>query len=546
MPTPPTAARHRFPVVAKLVPALLAALCLTGAPAEAADPYAFVRRFQDPHIPIPMTGDYDAFGSSVAALGADRVVVGAPYTDTVSGADAGAAYLFDATTGALLQTFTRPGATDHEYFGGQVATVGGNVLIGAYDANDLGYQSGAAYVFDPTTGAALLTLHNPRFGTEAGFGGDSFGVSVAAYGSDILVGATTEDLAAPDGGAVYLFDGSTGALLRTFVSPNPHANEYFGTAVAAFGTTVVVGAPESIGDSGGRVYELDGTTGALLHTLDPPAGPLVNQFGHKVALIGTNVLTADENAGATGPPHVVGAAALFDGPTGGLLRSFVNPGQQYFMSNFFGAGITGLGSDVFVSDTVGGADDRGAVFRFDAASGALLQTIDPPLPRSSQFGADLATIGNALLVGAPFDLESVGPSLVPRGSVYLFAPCGNGVQEYGQACDDGNLTDGDGCDSNCTVTACGNGVVTTGESCDDGNLVDTDCCSALCQTATVGTPCDDGNPNTTADQCNASGVCEGLPPGIPTLSEWGVLLLSLLMLARIIWLARRQRVPRRR
>ena len=58
--------------------------------------------------------------------------------------------------------------------------------------------------------------------------------------------------------------------------------------------------------------------------------------------------------------------------------------------------------------------------------------------------------------------------------------CGNGVIEAPEVCDDSNLVDGDGCDSNCTPTGCGNGVVTLGEECDDGNLVSGDCCSALC------------------------------------------------------------------
>lgn len=58
--------------------------------------------------------------------------------------------------------------------------------------------------------------------------------------------------------------------------------------------------------------------------------------------------------------------------------------------------------------------------------------------------------------------------------------CGDGVVTPPELCDDTNLTDGDGCDSNCTPTACGNGVVTTGEQCDDGNTVSGDCCSATC------------------------------------------------------------------
>src|SRR5207249_6141959 len=48
----------------------------------------------------------------------------------------------------------------------------------------------------------------------------------------------------------------------------------------------------------------------------------------------------------------------------------------------------------------------------------------------------------------------------------LPATCGNGKVDPGEECDDGNRVDGDGCDSNCTVTRCGNGVKTAGEDCD--------------------------------------------------------------------------------
>jgi len=58
--------------------------------------------------------------------------------------------------------------------------------------------------------------------------------------------------------------------------------------------------------------------------------------------------------------------------------------------------------------------------------------------------------------------------------------CGNGTVDAGETCDDGNAIDGDGCDSNCTVTACGNGIVTAGEECDDGNTLDGDACPSTC------------------------------------------------------------------
>jgi cysteine-rich repeat protein len=69
------------------------------------------------------------------------------------------------------------------------------------------------------------------------------------------------------------------------------------------------------------------------------------------------------------------------------------------------------------------------------------------------------------------------------------AACGDGAVDPPELCDDANLVDGDGCDSNCTPTTCGNGVVTTGEECDDGNVASGDCCSALCTSENASPDC---------------------------------------------------------
>jgi len=54
---------------------------------------------------------------------------------------------------------------------------------------------------------------------------------------------------------------------------------------------------------------------------------------------------------------------------------------------------------------------------------------------------------------------------------------------------------------------CGNGLVDPGEACDDGNYTDGDCCSATCQlVGNDGDSCEDGNACTTSETC-ASGVC---------------------------------------
>ena len=49
--------------------------------------------------------------------------------------------------------------------------------------------------------------------------------------------------------------------------------------------------------------------------------------------------------------------------------------------------------------------------------------------------------------------------------------CGNGTMQTGETCDDGNLTDCDGCSSDChSMESCGNSVIDArcGETCDLG------------------------------------------------------------------------------
>jgi len=61
--------------------------------------------------------------------------------------------------------------------------------------------------------------------------------------------------------------------------------------------------------------------------------------------------------------------------------------------------------------------------------------------------------------------------------------CGNGFEEGPEACDDGNLLPGDGCEPDCTLTpeaGCGNGVLDPGEACDDGGKASGDGCSLAC------------------------------------------------------------------
>ena len=124
--------------------------------------------------------------------------------------------------------------------------------------------------------------------------------------------------------------------------------------------------------------------------------------------------------------------------------------------------------------------------------------------------------------------------------------CGNGIVQPGEACDDGGTASGDGCSSSCTIESgftcsgqpstcipivCGNGVVQPGEECDDGNTVAGDCCDADCAAEPAGTAC--ATPFVVSGTCDANGNCIGV--AIPTLSQWGIAVMSLLTLAMVLY-----------
>lgn len=116
------------------------------------------------------------------------------------------------------------------------------------------------------------------------------------------------------------------------------------------------------------------------------------------------------------------------------------------------------------------------------------------------------------------------------------AQCGDGHLHVGtEACDDNNVTDGDGCsgicqieegcnpacnqdqicrEGQCEAIECGNGHVEEGEQCDDGNDINTDACIEGCLRASCGDghlqadsdeECDDGD-NNSDDAPNACRV----------------------------------------
>src|SRR5207253_6807863 len=197
----------------------------------------------------PAPADYDLFGNAVAAAG-PIVVVGAPFDDTTK-PNAGSAYVFDAGTGVLLHTLQAPHPREGDLFGSAVAASDTLVLVGAPYDDTVAANAGAAHLFDASTGILLHTFLNPLENADG-----RFGSAVAIAGGAVLIGAPFDDTGAEDAGIAYLFDAASGTLLDTFENPAPAPGDQFGASLAADGNLAVVGSwlDDTAAPNAGAVY----------------------------------------------------------------------------------------------------------------------------------------------------------------------------------------------------------------------------------------------------------------------------------------------------
>ena len=262
------------------------------------------------------------------------------------------------------------------------------------------------------TGDIFRVYENPTL-----LAGDGFGGQFAAFGDDLLASAPGNDTGADNAGVVYLLDGDTGDVLRTFFNPNPIAGDVFGVGVAAFGAgEIVVGAPTGNFNRPGVAYLIDASSGDVLHTFTNPTNPTdVDWFGAHVATSGNNIIVS---APFDGAPENIGAVFLFDGTTGEHVRTLLDPTPDN--GGVFGNTLLVDNGHLLITapgDNMAGTD-AGAAFMFDPNNGDLLKTYLSPEPDSGdEFGVSLSVVDNLVAIGAPkVDVSGMEDA----GAVYLF------------------------------------------------------------------------------------------------------------------------------
>jgi hypothetical protein len=313
----------------------------------------------------------------------------------VGDGSAAAVRLFDVRTGNPRLTIPAPSASDRGLFGSALAGMGDDLAVGAPDDSIEAAQAGAVYVFHGANGTLVRRLANPRPNAGA-----MFGARIASDGTFLLVAAPRHRSGATGGGAAYLFEAASGRLLATFDNPWPGRCSEFGVGLALGRQSVIVGAPQcSDTRIDGAIFVFDRASGKRRLTIEnPPSGP-PSLFGHAVVARGDEILVAARQYQQRGAAP--GAVFVFDAREGRLQAIVQNPTPD--AEGSFGEPLVALADGRFAV----AAPMAERVYIFAGRPARLTTTIESPahsLARSfaaTLFGTGLASRGSFLVVGAP-------------------------------------------------------------------------------------------------------------------------------------------------
>ncbi len=155
------------------------------------------------------SGESDNFAYSVA-LENDYAVIGAIYQDTeINGS--GSAFVFTRIAGIWEQTdiLTISDAAASDYFGNSVSISNNHIVVGSYNDDENGNDSGSAYVF---VNNGTNWVEQAKLTASNGAEQDYFGSSVSISNGFILIGASQGDDNGNNSGSAYIYRSSDVAI----------------------------------------------------------------------------------------------------------------------------------------------------------------------------------------------------------------------------------------------------------------------------------------------------------------------------------------------
>ncbi|GEM_PF-1163782 len=382
--------------------------------------------------PGPPLQDY--FGSAVAA-GDDLILVGAGLDDAPEWMS-GSVYVFEPGQRSWAPTakLTPQDAAVGDQFGLSLALSGNVMLIGAPGKDELGEDSGVAYVFERTTDSWTQTA---KLIPEDGSGFSYFGQAVSIDGYLAVVGAPGESSAAFYAGAAYVFERLDGAWTQVakLTAWDAAEMDFFGTSVAVSGGTIAVGACQADGLEPGSVYLFEQVQGVWtpngrLSASDEKPGDF---FGRQVALDGDYLVVTGHVPDGWGTGR--GSAYVFERIGGGWT-------QAAKLGTFSATSClpVAINGDTILLGRDGGDLPAGAglgyLFQRQAGTWQPVNRLTAwDGSAGDRFGAAVALTTDRAVLGALADYQPDNPS----GSVYVFELEGTGIPWIAQQPQDASV-----------------------------------------------------------------------------------------------------------
>ncbi|MEN6306319.1 MAG: FG-GAP repeat protein [Anaerohalosphaeraceae bacterium] len=355
----------------------------------------------------------DNFGFSVAISG-NYAIVGARMDDDM-GTDSGSAYIFywDGTSWTQQAKLTASDGAAFDYFGKSVSISGASAIVGAYANDDNGDISGSAYIF---TRIGTTWAQQTKLLASDGATHDWFGESVAIDGDYAIVGAIGESTHGAVSGAAYIFvRGFTGWKQQAkLLASDGAAGDNFGNSVSISGDYAIVGAyrDDDLGNYSGSAYvfKRNDTTWAQMQKFLAPDGAYDDWFGNSVSISGDYAIVGAPNDDDLGESS--GSAYLFK-------RSGKTWSLQQKLTPSDGDAGAGFGVSVALRGDCAAVGAEGSVYIFKT-SGATWTQQAKLTPSDNvdddEFAYSVALSGDFVLAGAYHDDDNGDVS----GSAYLF------------------------------------------------------------------------------------------------------------------------------
>jgi len=290
----------------------------------------------------------DRFGEAVSLHG-DRALIGASRGDGVV-TNSGTAYVFNLVGGVWqfdAKLMAADGALD-DRFGIAVSVEGDRALVGSDFDDDLGGQSGSAYLYERIGGN---WVQRPKWLASDGAAIAEFGLSVSLSGDRALVGAPGDDENGIVAGAAYIFEPVAGVWqeVAKLLASDGVFGDGMGISASLSGSTALVGSPGNGSGGAAYVFDFDGINWSQTIKLTPGDAIGGDLFGETLALAGSSALVGAPVGG--GLLNGTGAAYRFQLEPGGwqfVEKLFASDGEP---QDRFGASV-----DVFAGRFAVGAD----------------------------------------------------------------------------------------------------------------------------------------------------------------------------------------------